>query len=98
MDIETARYISNYLSSLKGLKELTKNAKHAVNQASINQTDVSNVSIPIAPFSEQQLIVSELESKLTICDKIEETISQSLKETETLKQSILKKAFEGKLI
>jgi type I restriction enzyme S subunit len=97
-EVALPRYISNYLSSLKGLKELTKNAKHAVNQASINQTDVSNVSIPIAPFSEQQLIVSELESKLTVCNKIEETISQSLLQAETLRQSILKKAFEGKLL
>ena len=30
--------------------------------------------------------------------KIDETISQSLQQAETLKQSILKKAFEGKLI
>ena len=39
----------------------------------------------------------ELESKLTVCDKIEETISQSLHQAETLRQSILKQAFEGKL-
>jgi type I restriction enzyme S subunit len=39
-----------------------------------------------------------VEGKLSFCDKIEETISQSLLQAETLKQSILKKAFEGKLI
>jgi type I restriction enzyme, S subunit len=39
-----------------------------------------------------------LESKLTVCDKIEETISQALQQAETLRQSILKKAFEGKLV
>lgn len=55
--------------------------------------------IPIPEtLEEQQLIVSELESKLTVCDKIEETINQSLQKAETLKQSILKKAFEGKLV
>lgn len=55
--------------------------------------------IPIPEkFEEQQIIVSELESKLTVCDKIEDTISQSLQQAETLRQSILKKAFEGKLI
>lgn len=57
------------------------------------------LQIPIpATMEEQQLIVDELESKLTVCDKIEETISQSLQQAETLKQSILKQAFEGKLI
>lgn len=55
--------------------------------------------IPIPPsLAEQQLIVAELESKLTVCDKIAETISQSLQQAETLRQSILKKAFEGELI
>jgi hypothetical protein len=32
------------------------------------------------------------------CDKIEETISQSLQQAETLRQSILKKAFSGELV
>ncbi len=36
--------------------------------------------------------------KLTVSDKIEETITQSLQQAETLRQSILKKAFEGKLV
>jgi len=39
-----------------------------------------------------------VEGKLSFCDKIDETISQSLQQAETLKQSILKKAFEGKLV
>ncbi len=47
--------------------------------------------LPLPTMVEQQLIVDELESKLTVCDKIEETISQSLQQVETLKQSILKK-------
>ena len=97
-ELALPKYITSYLSSSKGIKELTKNAKHAVNQASINQTDVSNAIIPLPPLKEQQLIVDELESKLTVCDKIEETISQSLQQAETLRQSILKKAFEGKLL
>lgn len=96
-DIALPKYITYYLACSKGIKELVKNAKHAVNQASINQTDVANAIIPLSTLKEQQLIVEELESKLTVCDKVEETISQSLSQAETLKQSILKKAFEGRL-
>ncbi|WP_132051172.1 restriction endonuclease subunit S [Pseudocnuella soli] len=91
-------YITFYLSSKRGVKELTKNAKHAVNQASINQTDVSNSLIPICSIEEQQQIVQEIESRLSVCDKIEETIADSLKQAEALRQSILKKAFEGILL
>ncbi|MCB0604817.1 MAG: restriction endonuclease subunit S [Ignavibacteriae bacterium] len=64
----------------------------------INLTNLKEIKVPKISIEEQRFIVSELESKLTVCDKIEETISQSLQQAETLKQSILKKAFEGKLV
>jgi type I restriction enzyme S subunit len=70
----------------------------ATAQKNINVDILEKVKIPLPSIDEQQFIVSELESKLTVCDKIEETISQSLQQSETLRQSILKKAFEGKLI
>ena len=66
--------------------------------ANLNLKIVNEIPIPLPSLKEQQHIVSELESKLTVCDKIEETISQNLQQAETLRQSILKKAFEGKLV
>ena len=59
---------------------------------------IENHAIPVPPFAEQQKIVQEIESRLSVCDKIEETITNSLKQAEALRQSILKKAFEGKLV
>jgi type I restriction enzyme S subunit len=47
---------------------------------------------------EQNLIVREIESRLSVCDKIEETIESSLQQAEALRLSIIKKAFEGKLV
>ena len=60
---------------------------------------IENYSFPFPPtLSEQQLIVQEIESRLSVCDKIEESITGSLQQAEALRQSILKKAFEGKLV
>jgi type I restriction enzyme, S subunit len=64
----------------------------------LNLGIIKTIPFPCPSIKEQKLIVDELESKLTVCDKIEETISQSLQQAETLRQSILKKAFEGKLV
>jgi len=64
----------------------------------LDRKQLFNELVPVPLIEEQQLIVDELESKLTVCDKIEETISKSLLQAETLRQSILKKAFEGKLV
>lgn len=49
-------------------------------------------------LQEQNQIVQEIESRLSVCDKIEETIEAALSKSEALRQSILKKAFEGRLL
>ena len=43
-------------------------------------------------------IVEEIESRFSVADKLEQTIDEGLKKSETLRQSILKKAFEGGLV
>lgn len=47
---------------------------------------------------EQEIIVKEIESRLSVCDKIEETIENTLLQAEALRLSIIKRAFEGKLV
>jgi len=68
------------------------------NQKALNKERVKNISIPLPPIKEQQQIVQAIESRLSVADKMEESITQSLQQAEALKQSILKKAFEGKLM
>ena len=97
-EIVFPEYITYFLTSDEGRKELIKNSKQAVNQASINQTDVGNVLVPLpADIALQKQIVSRLESQLSVCNGIEQTIGTSLQQAEALRQSILKQAFEGKL-
>ena len=55
------------------------------------------VPVPIVSLKEQNETVTELEAKLSICDMIEQTIDTALQQAEAMRQSILKKAFEGKL-
>ncbi len=74
------------------------NHKTSGDRPRISFDEIADYQIALGSYSEQLLIVSELESKLTVCDHIEETIRQSLQQAETLRQSILKKAFEGRLV
>jgi len=97
-EISLPEFYTMFLSSKKGTIELRKNAKQAVNQASINQTDVSNALVPYCSLAEQLIVVQSIESSLSVIDKMEESINQSLKQAEVLRLSILKRAFEGKLI
>ena len=54
--------------------------------------------IIIPPLLEQQAIVSEVESRLSVADEVEKTVTAELKRAEQLRQSILKEAFSGKLV
>lgn len=96
IDLEYATY---YLASSFGRDELIKNAKQAVNQASINQTDVGNAMIPVpADLNVQREIVHTISARLSVCDSIEKTVDTALAQAEAMRQSILKKAFEGGLV
>ena len=92
-----SQFLFYYLISQPIKKYLNDNAG-GTTMANLNLKIVNEIPISLPSLKVQQQIVEILESKLTVCNKIEETISQSLQQAETLKQSILKKAFEGKLI
>lgn len=62
------------------------------------QRDIKKFTLSIPPLEEQKEIVKELEQHLTIIEKLELSINISEKRSELLRQSILKKAFSGKLI
>jgi type I restriction enzyme S subunit len=66
-------------------------------QPVISGSKIYAYEVVMPTINEQQQIVQEIESRLSVCDKIEETITDSLKQAEALRQSILKKAFEGNL-
>jgi type I restriction enzyme S subunit len=69
-----------------------------VGQGNVGIKGITQTYLPICDLNCQDKIVQEIESRLSVCDKIEEIIEQGLQQAEALRQSILKKAFEGKLV
>ena len=64
----------------------------------LNLGIIKTIPFPICKIEEQHNIVQAIESRLSVADKMEESITQSLQQAEALRQSILKKAFAGRLI
>jgi type I restriction enzyme S subunit len=64
----------------------------------LNKTNSNSVPIPLCSLQEQTKIVQEIESRLSVCDQLEATLTENLNKAEALRQSILKRAFEGKLV
>lgn len=75
-----------------------KCAKDGTTVDNINVPMLKKYKIPLPPLEEQHQIVQQIESRLSVCDKIEQSITENLEKAKALRQSILKKAFEGNLL
>lgn len=69
-----------------------------VGMNNVSLGDVKNIVFPLPPLPEQHRIVEEIERRFSIADAIGKTVDQSFRQAERLRQSILKRAFEGKLV
>lgn len=93
-----AQYLTYYLNTKKAKEYGNSVRSFGVNQSNINGTKLKTYPIPLPSLKEQHLIVQEIESRLSVADKVEESIQESLQKAEALRQSILKKAFSGELV
>lgn len=91
-------YCIRFLSSPVGLVRLRKNVKHAVNQSSINQSDVQSVFVELPSIQEQTEIVRRVEALFALADRMEARHQAALARVEKLTQALLAKAFRGELV
>ncbi len=92
-------YFEFILNTPKYQDEIEK-MKSGISDSGLNLTQkvFLQIIIPVPTIKEQHIIVQEIESRLSVADKMEESIAQSLQQAEALRQSILKKAFSGQLL
>jgi type I restriction enzyme S subunit len=69
--------------------QIWDNTRHAVNQASINIRNLSNVVIPVPPLDEQRRIVETLDDHLSRLDKALAEVTSALQKFETLERSAM---------
>ncbi len=70
----------------------------ATAQKNINLTTLENLVVPYCSLREQEKIVENIEVRMTMYYKIMETIKNVILQAEAMHQSILKEAFEGRLV
>ena len=91
------RFIYDFFQSLAYWMQIHK-GKIGIGQPNVNAQTLSQINLPLPPLIEQQKIVEEIESRLSVAEEVEEAIDINLKRAERLRQAILKKAFSGRLI
>jgi type I restriction enzyme S subunit len=77
---------------------IEKKAATSAGQYNINIGILDNVPIPIPPLAEENRIINEIDTRITISAKLEKIIEDCLKRSEILRQAILSKAFKGQLV
>lgn len=67
-------------------------------QKTVGLAVLRNIHIPFCDDVDTQIeIVNDIEAKMSLCDSIEKTVDTALQQAEAMRQSILKKAFEGRI-
>ncbi len=79
------------------IKEMTGKA-HEVARKTLNLEDVRTAIVALPSRNEQDQIVDKVALRFALINQIEKEVDNNLKRAERLRQSILKKAFSGKLI
>lgn len=95
-DLIEPRYLFWQFSSSLITKQLSAGS-NATSQPAFGIKKARLLSVKICPMEKQRQIVEEIESRLSVCDSIEQTVDTALSQAEAMRQSILKKAFEGTL-
>ncbi|NEZ67033.1 hypothetical protein D0962_30505 [Leptolyngbyaceae cyanobacterium CCMR0082] len=90
-------YYSYFLSS-RDTKTYLERHSIGTTMRNLNENILNEIPVPVCSYLEQEKIVEEIEACFSICDRIETDITSDLKKSEKLRQSILQKAFEGKLV
>lgn len=92
-----AQFLTHLMLGVDFVNTMSENTS-GVNLPRVSTKFILEYPINLPPIEEQHRIVQEIESRLSVADKMEENITQSLQQAEALRQSILKKAFSGELV
>lgn len=91
------QYALFYLISVYGRKQILEVAASTSGLYTLSANKVRNLRIPFLDSEKQKQCVSLIKERLSVCDSIEKTVDAALQQAEAMRQSILKKAFEGDL-
>lgn len=87
-----------YIQSPFVQQKIEKMQSGSTNQVELARKEIQDISISIPSLPEQKAIVEKIEKAFACADKAQAAISAALEQAKQLKQSILKRAFEGRLV
>ena len=93
IEILYAFYWFEYIRS-----KIIQENKQGITQVNLNTSIVKNIDIPIPPLNEQKRIVTKIEELFSLLESTKEILEKTKILLKQYRSSILKSAFEGKLV
>ena len=90
----SATFYTKILSNPHTVAFLEKHA-NGTTMKNLNEKIVKRIPVPYITREQQKGIENEIESRLSVCNNIEQTIDATLEQAKALRHSILKETFEG---
>ena len=87
-----------WLLSPAGRDEVKRAASSTSGLYCLSISKVMALPVPVCSAVEAETISQELERRFSLAEALEQTLGRSLKQAEQLRQSTLRRAFEGKLV
>ncbi|WP_314972760.1 restriction endonuclease subunit S [Comamonas testosteroni] len=97
-DLANPRFVRDWLCSDSAKSQIRLKAKHAVNQASINQGDVRGLELRLPTIQEQAEITSRVDMLFAYADRLEARLQTARTAADRLTPALLAKAFRGELV
>lgn len=91
-------FVAHFLRTKDVRLYYQRECKRAINQVSLNTSDVGRLEIPIPPLPEQRRIVAKIESCFSKIDATERTLDKIESFLTKYQQSVLAKAFRGQVV
>jgi type I restriction enzyme S subunit len=91
-------YLAYFFASEGGGRRQLERMRRGATKAGLGLDDIRAVEIPLPPLMEQSRIVAEIDRRISVLNEMAMQLEANLKRAERLRQSILKRAFEGKLL
>lgn len=95
---DIAHYVLYWLLSPLGRSVIEDLASSTSGLYTLSLSKVAAVPVPLPPTSERHRIIDEVESRISLLDSIAGSIEVQFNRAHRLRQSILKRAFEGRLV
>jgi len=94
----TGAVTSEFLNYSLAFYPFTPLTTGSTGRRKLTQKALLQAQYPLPPIAEQVRIATEIERVLSVADEIDSDLQKNMERAKRLRQSILKRAFEGKLV